>query len=48
MNNSSHISLRIAHERTLAEEWALVLEAEGLSPSVRQMRGGFVLGVPAE
>ncbi len=48
MNNASTISLRIAHERALAEEWALVLEAEGLSPSVRQMRNGFVLGVPAE
>lgn len=48
MNNASHISLRLANERALAEEWALVLVAEGLSPSVRQMRGGFVLGVPAE
>lgn len=48
MNDRSQIFLRIARERALAEEWALVLEAEGLSPSVRQMRGGFVLGVPAD
>ena len=48
MNNPSNSSLRIAHERTRAEEWALVLEAEGLSPSVRRVRSGFVLSVPAE
>ncbi len=48
MNSASNSSLRIAHERTLAEEWALVLEAEGLSPSVQRVRSGFVLRVPAE
>ncbi|MFQ5903613.1 MAG: rhomboid family intramembrane serine protease [Candidatus Binatia bacterium] len=42
------IPLRVARNRHLAEEWALVLVAEGLSPRVRPTRDGFVLGVPGE
>jgi len=38
---------RIAPNRRLADEWALVLIAEGLSPTVARDRGGFVLRVPA-
>jgi hypothetical protein len=36
MSEWSEIPLRVAAERKLAEEWALVLIAEGLSPSVRR------------
>lgn len=48
MNETSEIPLRVAARRTLAEEWALVLVAQGLSPSVRPTDEGFVLGVPSE
>ncbi|MEE8607990.1 MAG: rhomboid family intramembrane serine protease [Nitrospiraceae bacterium] len=48
MSGESEIPLRVAHNRHLAEEWELVLVAEGLSPRVRPTRDGFVLGVPAE
>ncbi len=48
MNETSDIPLRVAAERKLAEEWALVLIAEGLSPSVRRSSEGYVLVVPAE
>lgn len=48
MSGGSEIPLRVASERELAEEWALVLIAEGLSPSVRRAGEGFILGVPAE
>lgn len=48
MNETSDIPLRVAAERKLADEWALVLIAEGLSPSVRRSSEGYVLGVPAE
>jgi membrane associated rhomboid family serine protease len=48
MNETSDIPLRVAAERKLADEWALVLIAEGLSPSVRRSSEGYVLVVPAE
>lgn len=48
MNETSEIPLRVAPRRTLAEEWALVLVAQGLSPSIRPTDEGFVLGVPSE
>ena len=48
MSEWSEIPLRVAAERKLADEWALVLIAEGLSPSVRRSSEGYVLGVPAE
>ncbi len=48
MSETSDIPLRVAAERKLAEEWALVLIAEGLSPSVRRSSEGYVLGVPVE
>jgi membrane associated rhomboid family serine protease len=40
--------LLVTRERTLVDEWALVLEAEGLSPSVRRGPEGFALSVPPD
>ena len=37
----------MARQRKLADEWALVLSSDGLSPSVRREPEGFVLGIPA-
>jgi len=48
MSDQSEIVLRVASARKLAEEWALVLTAEGLTPSLRQASEGFALGVPME
>ncbi len=48
MSESAEIPLRVAWKRRLAEEWALVLLAEELSPSVQRARGGFVVCVPAD
>jgi membrane associated rhomboid family serine protease len=39
---------RVAASRRLADEWALVLAAEGLSPTVLHDQGGFALRVPAD
>jgi membrane associated rhomboid family serine protease len=39
-------NLRVTDDRRLAEEWELVLLAQGLSPSVRQTINGVVLSVP--
>lgn len=47
MNEVSEISLRVAPRRQLAEEWALVLVAEGLTPHVTHTHDGFVISVPA-
>jgi hypothetical protein len=44
----SGIGVRVAPRRRQADEWALVLEAEGLSPSVWHAPEGFVVGVPAD
>ena len=38
----------VTRQRKLVEEWALVLTAEGLSPSVRSGPEGFVLGAPID
>ncbi len=48
MSEASEISLRVAPRRQLAEEWALVLVAEGLTPRVVPTRDGFVISVPVE
>lgn len=48
MSDESEMVLRVASARHLAEEWALVLTAEGLTPSVRRASEGFALGVPVE
>jgi len=48
MSETSEISLRVTSERSLAEEWALVLVSEGFSPRVRPADEGFVLSVPTE
>ncbi len=45
---SSDVPLRVARKLELAEEWALVLAAEDLSPSVSPGPEGFVLGVPPD
>lgn len=46
MNQNSHILLRVTGDQHLAEEWELVLLAQGLSPSVRWSPDGAVLSVP--
>jgi membrane associated rhomboid family serine protease len=47
LSNVSEIPLRVTWDRKLAEEWELALVAQGLSPSLRWSREGFVLSVPA-
>jgi membrane associated rhomboid family serine protease len=42
----SDTALRVTGQRKLVDEWALVLAADGLSPSVQRGPEGFVLGVP--
>jgi len=46
MNQGSQIILRATGDQRLAEEWELVLLAQGLSPSVRPTPDGVVLSVP--
>ena len=46
MNEDSQTNLRVTVDRQLAEEWELVLLAQGLSPSVRRTSSGVVLSVP--
>ena len=48
MSEGLEIPLRVTAEPPRAEEWALVLSAEGMSPSVRSTREGFVLSVPVD
>ena len=48
MTKGSEISLRVTPDHKLAEEWELVLVAQGLSPSVRQTKDGIVVSVPEE
>lgn len=48
MIDLSGIGVRVTLRRRQADEWVLVLEAEGLSPSVWQAPEGFVVGVPAD
>lgn len=46
MNQDSQILLRVTSDHHLAEEWELVLLAQGLSPSLRRTPDGVVLSVP--
>jgi membrane associated rhomboid family serine protease len=46
MKEDSDIRLRVTGDQRLAEEWELVLLAQGLSPSVRRSAEGVVLCVP--
>lgn len=48
VGEGSDFPLRVTALRGLAEDWALVLSAEGLSPSVRRTREGYVVCVPME
>jgi len=48
MNQDSPTNLRVTGDRQLAEEWELVLLAQGMSPSVRRTADGFALTVPQE
>lgn len=45
---NSEVGLRITADRGVAEEWALVLIAEGLSPAIHPSLNGFVLAVPEQ
>lgn len=46
MKEDSDIRLRVTADPRLAEEWELVLLAQGLSPNVRRSTDGIVLSVP--
>ncbi len=48
MTNDSEIPLRVTRDHNLAQEWELVLVAQGLSPSVSRTPDGIVLSVPKE
>ncbi len=48
MTNGSETPLRITHDDRLAQDWELVLLAQGLSPRVRRTRDGIILTVPEE
>jgi membrane associated rhomboid family serine protease len=48
MNEVPETPLRVTTSRKLADEWALVLVSEGLSPSVWEGMQGVVIGVPPE
>lgn len=48
MNPDWQILLLVTGKRQLAEEWELVLLAQGLSPSLSQTVDGFALSVPRE
>ncbi len=48
MTHGSEIPLRITPDHRLAEEWELVLLAQGLTPSVHRSADGVVLLVPEE
>jgi rhomboid protease GluP len=45
MNQDSQTLLRVTGDQRLAEEWELVLLAQGLSPSLRRSADGVVLSV---
>jgi len=47
MKDEPDIPLRVAEDLAVAEEWMLVLVAEGLSPAVRHTSHGFALVIPA-
>ena len=46
-NQDSQVLLRVTGDQHLAEEWELVLLAQGLSPSMRRSPEGILLSVPA-
>jgi len=46
LTNRSETSLRVTSDPKLAQDWELVLLAEGLSPRVRRDRDGIVISVP--
>jgi rhomboid protease GluP len=46
MSNDSEFPLRVTSDQKLAEEWELVLLAQGLAPSMSRNRDGVVLSVP--
>lgn len=48
MHERLEIPLRVTGDHNLAEEWQLVLLAQGLSPSVHLSPDGFVLSAPEE
>jgi len=48
MQADADVILRITHRRSHADEWALVLAAEGLSPRIWGSDSGFVIGVAPE
>lgn len=48
MNQDWQILLLVTGDPQLAEEWELVLLAQGLSPSLRRTADGFALSVPRE
>jgi len=48
MSESGRVAVRTTPVRALAEEWALVLAAEGLHPRVARVPGGFGLDVPED
>lgn len=48
MTGGSEFFLRVTRDHRLAEEWELVLLAQGLSPRLRRTRDGVVLSVPED
>ena len=48
MSDDAEIFLRRTGDAKLADEWALVLLAQGLTPSVRRGPDGVVLSVPQD
>jgi len=46
MNESAHVLVRVTGDQRLAEEWELVLLAQGLSPSIGRNSDGIFLSVP--
>ncbi|HEX6175044.1 MAG TPA: rhomboid family intramembrane serine protease [Candidatus Binatia bacterium] len=48
MMDRSEVVLRVTPDSKLAEEWALVLITQGLSPSLHHDQRGMVLSIPAE
>lgn len=48
LTKGSEVPLRVTRDPNLAQDWELVLIAEGLSPSVCRTSDGIVLSVPQE
>jgi membrane associated rhomboid family serine protease len=48
LSKGTQITLRIASDRSLAEDWELALLSQGLSPEVSHAPEGFVVSVPEE